>query len=543
MGKKKTTISSLAKLLKNNDTKGDTSFWGVVQSVITKDGKVTGYNVSLDTAGTTGTIKCNKVVGAKEGDQVLVTLRANGEAVVTATKGGDTDAADAAEAANNSIASDTLHYLATSASSGVTRDTQGWTTTVQSMTKDKPYLWTYHEYTTQGGTKTYSDPVITGRYGQDGSSGSSSYTVMMWAASASSSSAPNNSEFTIAIPSLTSQKPYLWQCAVTVNGSSYSYGTKQRCQTMDGVYVFMNTVSNSGHTMIDGGHIDTDTLTLGKIANAYGDCAEVDRDGLHIWKWVDISKYTSQLKEVASFGDKVRLGRSDDYHTDVINGGFKVLSAESSSTTPGENTMFELGEVGAGDTSTVYLIVYDGSDLALVAESTITLQADTITLDGSVTSTGAVSGTSITGSGTVKGRKLVASSPTTSSSNTANCRLIASTGESVVKGEICYTNSSKYLKHDIKDIEDFDAHALYDLPVRQFVWNDDEDEKPTVGLIADEVDEIFPVAAMHRPDYRDGKDPSDWDERIILPAMLKLIQEQKEQIDALTERVEALENK
>ena len=72
---------------------------------------------------------------------------------------------------NSTIKSDVLHYLATSAGSGVTRSTPGWTTTVQSMTETKQYLWTYHTYTYGDDHTSDTDPIITGRYGQNGSQG------------------------------------------------------------------------------------------------------------------------------------------------------------------------------------------------------------------------------------------------------------------------------------------------------------------------------------------------------------------------------------
>lgn len=72
---------------------------------------------------------------------------------------------------NSTIKSDVLHYLATSAGSGVTRSTPGWTTTVQSMTQEKQYLWTYHTYTYGDDHTSDTDPIITGRYGQNGSQG------------------------------------------------------------------------------------------------------------------------------------------------------------------------------------------------------------------------------------------------------------------------------------------------------------------------------------------------------------------------------------
>lgn len=79
-------------------------------------------------------------------------------------------AAEAHDTAMASVASDTLHYLATSASSGVTVNTPGWTLTIQTITDDKPYLWTYHTYTKASGASINTQPVIIGTYGKDGTS-------------------------------------------------------------------------------------------------------------------------------------------------------------------------------------------------------------------------------------------------------------------------------------------------------------------------------------------------------------------------------------
>lgn len=76
----------------------------------------------------------------------------------------------AATTAGGSVITDTLHYLATSASSGVTINTPGWTTTVQQIDSTNRYLWTYHTYTKANGQATNTQPVITGTYGVDGTS-------------------------------------------------------------------------------------------------------------------------------------------------------------------------------------------------------------------------------------------------------------------------------------------------------------------------------------------------------------------------------------
>lgn len=83
-------------------------------------------------------------------------------------------ASEAAQlAALSSITTDTLHYLATSQASGVTTQTAGWTTTVQTMTSTDKYLWTYHTYMAANGTSVDSTPVITGTFGEKGADGTS----------------------------------------------------------------------------------------------------------------------------------------------------------------------------------------------------------------------------------------------------------------------------------------------------------------------------------------------------------------------------------
>lgn len=141
------------------------------------------YQVSLN--GSDTTVKCARLTGAHVGDVVLVNVLDNGYAVVTGCVGGDTDAGDALDLATDAsedaaealaqagagITTDTLHYLATDQSSGVTTSTPGWTTTVQAITTAAPYLWTYHTYHKASGTSVNTQPVITGVYGDTGATG------------------------------------------------------------------------------------------------------------------------------------------------------------------------------------------------------------------------------------------------------------------------------------------------------------------------------------------------------------------------------------
>lgn len=71
------------------------------------------------------------------------------------------------------ITSITNYYLATSASSGVTRTTSGWTTAIQTVTSAKKYLWNYEDILYTDNTHTYTSPHIIGVYGDKGDKGDS----------------------------------------------------------------------------------------------------------------------------------------------------------------------------------------------------------------------------------------------------------------------------------------------------------------------------------------------------------------------------------
>ena len=118
------------------------------------------------------------------------------------------------------------------------------------------------------------------------------------------------------------------------------------------------------------------------------------------------------------------------------------------------------------------------------------------------------------------------------------------TGNIAIQG-----SSARRYKHDITDkiCDELDAHKLYGLTMKQFVFNDDCEKwqypgmkgKTLPGFIAEDVEEIYPAAAIYDID---GQIES-WDERRIIPGMLKLIQEQKELIDQQAERIANLEER
>ena len=85
--------------------------------------------------------------------------------------------------------------------------------------------------------------------------------------------------------------------------------------------------------------------------------------------------------------------------------------------------------------------------------------------------------------------------------------------------------------------------SLYDVPVKKFKYNDDyispDDElysKYLYGFIVEDLEDILPCAVQHITDKDGNVLPEMWNSNIIVPAMLKLIQD-------LNSRVKALEKK
>ena len=128
-----------------------------------------------------------------------------------------------------SISSVTEYYLATSAGSGVTRNTPGWSTSIQTITSTNKYLWNYEVITYSNGSTTSTDPVIIGTYGRDGIDGDdgisiSSVTEYYLATSAGSGVTRNTPGWTTSVQTITTTNKYLWNYEVITysNGSTTS---------------------------------------------------------------------------------------------------------------------------------------------------------------------------------------------------------------------------------------------------------------------------------------------------------------------------------
>lgn len=92
---------------------------------------------------------------------------------------GDKGNTGATGATGNGISNITNYYLASSSSSGVTTSTSGWTTSIQSVSSSKKYLWNYEVITYTNSSTNTTTPCIIGTHGDTGTSGADAYTVIL----------------------------------------------------------------------------------------------------------------------------------------------------------------------------------------------------------------------------------------------------------------------------------------------------------------------------------------------------------------------------
>ena len=102
------------------------------------------------------------------------------------------------------------------------------------------------------------------------------------------------------------------------------------------------------------------------------------------------------------------------------------------------------------------------------------------------------------------------------------------------------TSSSKRYKHYINDVSIEQALEVLKIPVVNFKYKDGhiakDDElygKTMPGFFAEDVDTYVKVAAQHNPDGS----CENWKERIILPLMLRVIQDQQKRIEELEKKL------
>ena len=148
-----------------------------------------------------------------------------------------------------SITGVTNYYLATSASSGVTHETEGWTTNPAAdsatMTSTNKYLWNYEVVYSGQTIISATTPCIIGRYGTDGSPGSAGKGITSITEHYKATNDPTNAPTSGWSPSpeaTSASNPYLWNYE-TINYTDGSHeDTNARVIGTQGTSVTVSTV-------------------------------------------------------------------------------------------------------------------------------------------------------------------------------------------------------------------------------------------------------------------------------------------------------------
>ena len=165
------------------------------------------------------------------------------------------------------------YYLATSASSGVTAKTAGWTTTVQSVSSSKKYLWNYEVVKLTDGTiVSTSMPCIIGAYGDrgnpgadgkdgsDGTNGTDGIGIKeieeFYAGSTSNTKVPTS--WSTTVPTMTATNKYLWNYETITYTNNTSVDTAKK---VIGVYGDKGATGAKGDTGATGKGVKSTVVT------------------------------------------------------------------------------------------------------------------------------------------------------------------------------------------------------------------------------------------------------------------------------------------
>ena len=187
---------------------------------------------------------------------------------------GATGSTGATGATGNGISKITNYYLASSSSSGVTTSTSGWTTSVQSVSSSKKYLWNYEVVTYTNGSTNTTTPCIIGAYGD---TGDSAKTVSLTSSSQVFKSTDGGLTFTpdniVITPNYQNVSYTKWQYSTnggsswtdvssSTNGVTYSSTslTLSKSSTL-----FTNKVTSIIFKIITNNSSITDTITIVKL--------------------------------------------------------------------------------------------------------------------------------------------------------------------------------------------------------------------------------------------------------------------------------------
>ncbi len=241
----------------------------------------------------------------------------------------------------------TEYYLASTASSGVTTATSGWTTAIQTIDSSKRYLWNYEIVTYTDNTTSSTTPIIIGVFGGTGATGKGvkSITEYYLASASSSGVTTSTSGWTTTMQTLTATEKYLWNYELityTDNTTTTiapviigAYGDIGPTGATGDAAVTFQVYSSNGYAL----SINTPIITLQTFA--YIGDVEITSGATYQWYsyddgWNVISGATLSYIDISR--DSVSLNRS--YMCKMTFGGIEYTDVATIDDKSDENKVF-----------------------------------------------------------------------------------------------------------------------------------------------------------------------------------------------------------
>ena len=270
------------------------------------------------------------------------------------------------------------YYLATNASSNVTISTSGWTTTVQSVSSSKKYLWNYEKITYTDNTTSNTDPCIIGAYGDTGSKGDKGdkgdtgvtgngikSIVEHYQVSTSNSTAPTS--WVTTVPSMTPTNKYLWNYETITYTNNTTKDTEKR---VIGVYGDKGNKGDKGDPGKAGKGIASTVVeyqvsasgTIAPTGEWTSTVPETTAEMPYLWSRT-IFTYTDNTTSVS-----YAVGSTPDGLLEIVNGEISDVRSEFKATT----------DSISGEVSSVTTKLYDLSSQVNTNASSFQQFADSI---------------------------------------------------------------------------------------------------------------------------------------------------------------------
>lgn len=222
-------------------------------------------------------------------------------------------------------------YLVSDQADGITNDTEGWTSEVQSVSSEKRYLWSVEVITYTDGSEKTTEPRIIGVYGDTGKDGVG-ISVIEEHYARSSSATEEPTAWQTTVPVLTSTEKYLWNYEKITLTDQSSYETKKR---IIGVY---GDTGNDGVGIVSiEEYYLVSNLESGVTTETAGwstDIQNTTADKKYLWNY-EVVTYTNEEKYISTpviIGTHGEDGATPYLHIKYSDDGGVTFTADNGET-------------------------------------------------------------------------------------------------------------------------------------------------------------------------------------------------------------------